>query len=289
MHRHPDAARHPLRGAVACAGLLGGHVGVGHQVDVGPGDVAGVGGQHDRTVGLGQLRQPLGRERGVDQEPAGGDVEHLGTVADHDQCPHAGLEDAVQTFAQGPPGRDLTQRGHQLLASGVPPRGQSRGSASDRRSGEHQVAIQTRASDDSRHRRCRAAVEGGHAHHPIPGCDAGADSGTTAVVESVACGLGQSLLHSTDPPQLASEADLAAEHDLRQPTPGRTPRTPPRHTTRGRPRARSPARRRLPSRRRPARRWPDRPARCKHREQQRQPAAVETLGGTPRAGEAARG
>ena len=72
-HRHVDRAGHPLGGAVAGAGLRRRHVGVGHQVDVGPGDAAGVGGQDDGAVHLGQLGQPLGAEGGVEQEAARAD------------------------------------------------------------------------------------------------------------------------------------------------------------------------------------------------------------------------
>ena len=71
-HRHVDGAGHPLGGAVAGAGLRRGHVGVGHQVDVGPGDAAGVGRQDDGAVHLGQLGQALGAELGVEQEAARG-------------------------------------------------------------------------------------------------------------------------------------------------------------------------------------------------------------------------
>src|SRR6187431_2996153 len=49
------------------AGLGGGHVGVGHEVHVGPGDSAGVGSQDDGAVHLGQLGEALGAEGGVEQ------------------------------------------------------------------------------------------------------------------------------------------------------------------------------------------------------------------------------
>ena len=41
--------------------------------------------QDDGAVHLGQLRQPLGAELGVEEEAAGADGQHVGTVADHDQ------------------------------------------------------------------------------------------------------------------------------------------------------------------------------------------------------------
>ena len=60
---HVDGPSHPLGGAVPGAGLGRGDVGVGHQVHVGPGDPAGIAGQDERAVHLGQLVQPLGAER----------------------------------------------------------------------------------------------------------------------------------------------------------------------------------------------------------------------------------
>ena len=68
-HRHVDGAGHALRSAVARSGLDGGDGGVGHEVDVGPGDALGVGGEDDRAVHLGQLREPLGAELCVEEEP----------------------------------------------------------------------------------------------------------------------------------------------------------------------------------------------------------------------------
>ena len=83
------------RSAVRCRVPVSevGTLGFGHEVDVGPGDAAGVGGQDDGAVHLGQLRQALRAEGGVEQEPARADVEHLGPVADHDQPAHLRLED----------------------------------------------------------------------------------------------------------------------------------------------------------------------------------------------------
>ena len=115
--RHPDAARHAFRGAVPGTGLLGGDVGVGHQVHVRPGDVGRIRGQHDGAVGLGQLRESLGREGGVHEESARGDVEHLRAVTDHDECTHSCLEDAVQPLAQRPARGHLAQGTHQLGAT----------------------------------------------------------------------------------------------------------------------------------------------------------------------------
>ena len=78
---------------------------------VGAGDAAAVGRQDQGAVHLGQLRQALWAERGVEQEAARADVEHGGAVAHHDQATHAGLEDAIDAVAQGPAGRHLGQAG----------------------------------------------------------------------------------------------------------------------------------------------------------------------------------
>jgi hypothetical protein len=89
---------------VTGAGLRRGHRRVGHQVDVGPGDAAGVCGQDDGAVHLGQLRQALRTEGSVEQEATRADVEHVGAVAHHQQPAHPRLEDAIHAGAQNPPG-----------------------------------------------------------------------------------------------------------------------------------------------------------------------------------------
>ena len=98
--RDVDGAGHPLGRAVAGARLRGGGVRVGDQVHVGPGDAAGVGRQDDGAVHLGQLRQALGTEGAVEQEPARADVEDLRTVPDDDEGAHATGQDAVEAFPQ---------------------------------------------------------------------------------------------------------------------------------------------------------------------------------------------
>ena len=75
-HRHLDLARDALGGAVAGPGLGGRDVGVGNEVDVGAGDARAVGREDDRAVHLGELRQALRGELGVEEEAAGADVEH---------------------------------------------------------------------------------------------------------------------------------------------------------------------------------------------------------------------
>ena len=86
MHRHVDRAGHALGRAVAGAGLAGGHGRVGHEVHVGPGDAAGVGGEDDGAVHLGELLQALRAVGRVEQEPTRADAEHIGAVADDDQA-----------------------------------------------------------------------------------------------------------------------------------------------------------------------------------------------------------
>ena len=114
--RDADGSGDTLGRAVPGAGLLGRDVRVGHQVHVRPGDVAGIGREHDGTVGLGQLGQALGRERHGDQEAAGGDVEHLRAVTDDDERAHARLQDAVQALSQRSPGGHRGKGAQELLA-----------------------------------------------------------------------------------------------------------------------------------------------------------------------------
>ena len=100
---------HPLGSAMTGAGLRGGDRGIGDEMHVGPGDAAGVGGQDDGAIHLGQLGEPLRAEGGVEQEATGTDVEHLRAVADHDECAHPGLEDAVDSLAKRLPRGDHRQ------------------------------------------------------------------------------------------------------------------------------------------------------------------------------------
>ena len=65
-----DLLADALGGAVAGPGLGGRDVRVGDQVHVGPGDPGAVGREDHRPVHLGQLREPLGRELGVDEKAA---------------------------------------------------------------------------------------------------------------------------------------------------------------------------------------------------------------------------
>ena len=91
------------------AGLRRRHVRVRDEVDVGPGDAAGVAGEDDGAVHLRQLRKSLRAERGVEQEPAGADVEDLGSVAHHEQRAHVRLQDPVEAVTQRLPRGDGRQ------------------------------------------------------------------------------------------------------------------------------------------------------------------------------------
>ncbi len=70
--------------------------------------------QDDGAVHLGQLREPLGAELGVEQETPGADGEHVGPVAHHHQGPPLGLQDAVeavpQRTARSDHGQGVTER-----------------------------------------------------------------------------------------------------------------------------------------------------------------------------------
>ena len=98
--RHVERSGHALGGAVPGAGLARRHGRVGHEVHVGPGDPAAVVGDDDRAVHLRQLRQPLRAERGVDEESARADRQHLGIVAEHEQRAGLGANDTVDAVAQ---------------------------------------------------------------------------------------------------------------------------------------------------------------------------------------------
>jgi len=90
----------PLRRSMPSAGLAGRDVGVGDEVDVGPGDPASVRRQDDRPVHLRQLGEALRSELGVEEETARADAEHLGTVPDDDERAHLRLQDAVDALPQ---------------------------------------------------------------------------------------------------------------------------------------------------------------------------------------------
>ena len=115
--RHVDRPGDTFRRAVAGTGLRGRDVGVGHQMDIGAGDAAGVARQDDGAVHLRQLGETLRAEGGVEQEPARADVENLRPVAHHDQRAHARLQDAVEPLTEGCSRRDSGQRAEKLGAA----------------------------------------------------------------------------------------------------------------------------------------------------------------------------
>ena len=225
-----------------------GTFGFGHEVHVGAGDAAGVGGQDDGAVHLGQLREPLRAEGGVEQEPAGADVEHLGPVAHHDQAAHLRLEDPVEPVAQRRAGRDDAERRHELGRCGGAPSpdvtgrpvvdcwasrrlrrrvGVRRSSVQTSRTASSRVATRSTSMPGQLERRA-----GRHDRAPEP---------EARRLRQPASG----LVHLA---QLATEADLAARHDVG----GHRRRPDPRRRERERQREVG-ARARPPSPRRPPR------------------------------------
>ena len=181
--RHVDGPGHPLGRPVPGAGLGGGDGGLGHQVDIGPGDPGGVGGQDDGAVHLGQLREPLGAELGVEQEAARADGEHAGTVPHHDQGAPLGPQDAVQPVpqraARGGHGQGVTERralagGHRRMVPGPvavgPLRGRpgrlSRSAPSRLGQPTTTTAWATRVHPDQLHPRGPVGGRRRH-HHPV--------------------------------------------------------------------------------------------------------------------------
>ena len=121
-----ERAGHPFGGAVPGPRLAGEHVGVGHQVDVGPGDAAGVGREDDGRVHLAQLGQALRRELGVHQEATRADGQHIGLVADDEERAPLGLDDPVQPVPQRRTRGDERERGSSSRCHGGPASSQSR-------------------------------------------------------------------------------------------------------------------------------------------------------------------
>ena len=113
--RHVERAGDTLGGAVTGAGLARGHGRVGHEVHVGAGDAAAVGGDDDRAVHLGQLGQSLRAERRVDEEAARADRQHLGVVGQHEQRTGLGPHDPVDAVTQRSTGR-RRERAHRACA-----------------------------------------------------------------------------------------------------------------------------------------------------------------------------
>ncbi len=83
-HRNVERSGDPFGGAVAGAGLAGGHRGIGHQVHVGTRDAVAVLADDDRAVHLGQLGKPLRAERRIDEKPARADRQHFWIVAEYE-------------------------------------------------------------------------------------------------------------------------------------------------------------------------------------------------------------
>ncbi len=103
-HRHHRLARlasHPLGGAVAGPGFVGGQRVIGDQMGVGPQDPLAAVVQHHGAVHLRQLSQPGGSELRLAQlEATRADAFHLGIGTHHDQRPIALLDDPLKRLPQ---------------------------------------------------------------------------------------------------------------------------------------------------------------------------------------------
>ena len=108
-HRNSDGPSDSFGSAVAGARFGSGHVRLGHKVDVGPGNTAGVGSEHDGAVHLCQFRKALRAVGRIEKESARADVEHIGAVTNDDERAHARLQDAIEAFTQRRAGRDHSE------------------------------------------------------------------------------------------------------------------------------------------------------------------------------------
>ena len=95
-----------LGGAVAGAGLGREDRRVGHQLDVGPGDLGRLGVEDDRAVHLRHLVEHRRRVVDVELDPAGEQVGDVLGVADDDQAAGPRVDDVVDPLAQRRPGGD---------------------------------------------------------------------------------------------------------------------------------------------------------------------------------------
>ena len=96
--------------AVAGAGLDREDRRVGHQLDVGPGDLGRVGVEDDRAVHLRHLVEQRRRVVDVELDAAGEEERELLGVADDDQAAGAGVEDVVDALAERRARRDHLER-----------------------------------------------------------------------------------------------------------------------------------------------------------------------------------
>ena len=99
--------------AVAGARLVREDRRVGHQLDVGHGDLGGVGVEDDRPVHLGDLVEEGGGVVDVELDPAGEQEVELFGVTDHDQAAGAGVQNALDALPQGGTGGHHLECPHQ--------------------------------------------------------------------------------------------------------------------------------------------------------------------------------
>ena len=210
------------------AGLVGEDRGVGHQVHGGVQDPGGVLVEDERAVHLRELAQPGGGERDVEEEAARRDRVDGLVAAEHEQRAGAAAQDALEAVAQDGAGRDaapaspaagaLRPCGRSLPRVPVVIRCGARGQTMPERWTSGLGAV---------HLEQRLRVAHPEVEHPQRGVDVGdADDLETVDVahhagvavrlrrhdrasEPEPGGLGQPLRDVADPAQLAGEADLA--------------------------------------------------------------------------------
>ena len=99
-----------LRGAVPGAGLHRQDRRVRHQLDVGPGDLGGVGGQADRAVHLGHLVEQRRRVVDFELDAAREQERELLRVANDDEAAGLGVDDVVDPLTERRAGSNHLQR-----------------------------------------------------------------------------------------------------------------------------------------------------------------------------------
>jgi hypothetical protein len=118
-HERVRLLGHALGGAVPHPGLLGEDRRIRRQLDVRPHDPRCTAIQHNGAVHLRDLVQERRRVVDVEADPAREQERQVVRLPDHDQSARPGLNDLVDTLAQGRSGGDHLQR---LDQSGLLPR-----------------------------------------------------------------------------------------------------------------------------------------------------------------------
>src|SRR5258708_35472057 len=87
-----------LSGAVTCTGLIGVDTRVWNEMHVSPKDAQQILGEHDCSIHLCELGEPLSCELLIDLEPAAHDRLQHRTVSDHDECSRICSNDSLESF-----------------------------------------------------------------------------------------------------------------------------------------------------------------------------------------------